>query len=395
MEQVIRSLPQAFRIIKEMELIPDGESEYRSTARETLRGILEDRMHDRIDRHLEAMALRDEEDRRNGFFSRHLLTELGDVSLCVPRTRTMSGVGVIRAYSRRAVQVDRMILSCFVLGLSTRKVSHALMPVLGEAVSATTVSRVSRILDVSVAAFHRRPIRRRYRFLFLDGVVLKRKTGIGSVKRVVLVALGMTEDGKKEVIDFTVAHGESQAAWDAFLSDLYRRGLRAEGLEMIITDGGKGLLAALPFVYPGIPTQRCWAHKTRNVMNMVRKADREAVKKDLAAISNAKGLRQAQNALKRFARRWTILYPKALASLKECEEELLTFFKIQDPNLWKKIRTTNLIERRFRELRRRTRPMGVFSDKTSMERILYAVFAHENFKNKTGGPFLLSLTQNS
>lgn len=395
MEQVIRSLPQAYRIIKEMELIPDGESEYRSTARESLRRILEDRMHDRIDRHLEGMALRDEEDRRNGFFSRHLLTELGDVSLCVPRTRRMSGVGVIRAYSRRAVQVDQMILSCFVLGLSTRKVSHALMPVLGEAVSATTVSRVSRILDVSVAAFHRRPIRRRYRFLFLDGVVLKRKTGIGSVKRVVLVALGMTEDGKKEVIDFTVAHGESQAAWDAFLSDLYRRGLRTEGLEMIITDGGKGLLAALPFVYPGTPTQRCWAHKTRNIMNMVRKADREAVKKDLARISNAKGLRQAQNALKRFAHKWTILYPKALASLKECEEELLTFFKIQDPNIWKKIRTTNLIERRFRELRRRTRPMGVFSDKTSMERILYAVFVHENFKNKTGGPFLLSLTQNS
>ena len=395
MEQVIWSLPQAYRIIKEMNLYSDGETEYRSTARDSLRRILEDRMHDRIDCHLEGMALRDEEDRRNGYFSRHLLTELGDVSLCIPRTRTMSGVGVICAYRRRAVQVDRMILSCFVLGLSTRKVSHALLPVLGESVSATTVSRVSRILDASVAAFHRRPIRRAYRFLFLDGVVLKRKTGIGSVKRVVLVALGMTEDGKKEVIDFTIAHGESQAAWDVFLSDLYRRGLGTKGLELIVTDGGKGLLAALPFVYPGIPTQRCWAHKTRNIINSVRKADREAIKKNLAAISNAQGLRQAQAALKRFAHRWRLLYPKALASLKECEEELLTFFKIQDPKLWKKIRTTNLIERRFRELRRRTRPMGVFSDKTSMERILYALFAHENFKNKTGGPFLLSLTQNS
>ncbi|MCL5807457.1 MAG: IS256 family transposase [Deltaproteobacteria bacterium] len=348
-------------------------------------------MRDRIDRHLEGMAERDEEDRRNGFFSRHLLTELGDVS----RTRTLSGVGVIRAYSRRAVQVDRMILSCFVLGLSTRKVSHALIPVLGEAVSATTVSRVSRILDASVAAFHRRPIRRTYRFLFLDGVVLKRKTGIGSVKRVVLVALGMTKDGKKEVIDFTIAHGESQAAWDAFLSDLYRRGLRAEGLELIVTDGGKGLLAALPFVYPGIPSQRCWAHKTRNVLNHVRKADHEAVKKDLTAISHAKGVQKAQAALKDFAHTWGILYPKALASLKDSEEELLAFFTIKDPKLWKKIRTTNLIERRFRELRRRTRPMGVFSDRTSMDRILYAIFAHENFKNKTGGPFLLSLTQNS
>lgn len=395
MEQVVRSLPQAFRIIKEMGLYGDEESDYRSMARESLSKILEDRMRDRIDKHLEGMALRDELDRRNGYFSRHLLTELGDITLQVPRTRTTSGVGMIQAYSRRAVQVDRMILSCFVLGLSTRKVSHSLMPVLGEAVSATTVSRVSRILDVAVSAFHRRPIRRLYRFVFLDGVVLKRKTGAGSVKRVVLVALGMTQDGKKEVIDFAIAQGESQAAWDAFLSDLYKRGLRAEGLELIVTDGGKGLLAALPFVYPGIPIQRCWAHKTRNVLNCIRKRDQEAAKKDLAAISNATGVRQARTALKRFADKWEDLYPMALNSLRECEEELLAFFRIKDTALWKKIRTTNLIERRFRELRRRTRPMGVFSDRTSMERILYAIFAHENFKNKSGGPFLLPLTQNS
>lgn len=394
MEQVVRSLPQAFRIIKEMGLYGNEESDYRSLARESLSRILEERMKDRIDCHLEEMASRDESDRRNGHFSRHLLTELGDIDLEVPRTRTTSAVGVIRAYSRRAVQVDRMILSCFVLGLSTRKVSHSLMPVLGEAVSATTVSRVSRILDMSVSAFHRRPIRRSYRFLFLDGVVLKRKTGIGSVKRVVLVALGMTTEGK-EVIDFTIAHGESQAAWDAFLSDLYKRGLRADGLELIVTDGGKGLLAALPFIYPGIPIQRCWAHKTRNVLNYIRKRDQEAAKKDLVAISNATGIRQARTALKRFADKWEDCYPRALASLRECEEELLAFFRIKDSALWKKIRTTNLIERRFRELRRRTRPMGVFSDRTSMERILYAIFAHENFKNKSGGPFLLALTQNS
>lgn len=395
MEQVVRSLPQAFRIIKEMNLFEDDELEYRSSARESLREILEDRMRDRIDRHLEGIAQRDDEDRRNGYFSRHLLTELGDIGLCIPRTRTMSGVGVIRAYSRRAVQVDRMILSCFVLGLSTRKVSHALMPILGESLSATTVSRVSRILDASVAAFHRRPIRRTYRFLFLDGVVLKRRTGIGSVKRVVLVALGMTQDGKKEVIDFAIVQGESQAAWDAFLSDLYRRGLHAEELELIVTDGGKGLLAALPFVYPGIPTQRCWAHKTRNVLNHVRKADHEAVKKDLNAISHAEGIQKARTALKNFANTWGCIYPKALASLKDSVEELLAFFNIKKPELWPKIRTTNLIERRFVELRRRTRPMGVFSDKTSMDRILYAIFAHENFKNKTGYPLLLSLTQNS
>ena len=136
-------------------------------------------------------------------------------------------------------------------------------------------------------------------------------------------------------------------------------------------------------------------HKTRNVLNCIGKRDQEAAKKDLAAISNATGMRQARAAMRRFADKWEDLYPRAWASLRECEEELLAFFKIKDTALWKKIRTTNLIERRFVELRRRTRPMGVFSDRTSMERILYAIFAHENFKNKSGGPFLLARTQNS
>ena len=127
-------------------------------------------------------------------------------------------------------------------------------------------------------------------------------------------------------------------------------------MELIVTDGGKGLLAALPFVYPGIPVQRCWAHKTRNVLNHIRKADQKTAKKDLAAVSNAEGIKQARTALKRFACTWKATYPKALASLRECEEELLAFFQIKDRNLWKKIRTTNLIEKRFRELGRRTRP---------------------------------------
>jgi putative transposase len=109
------------------------------------------------------------------------------------------GIGLtVQAYGRRVGEVDRMILACFVLGVSTRKVAQALLPVLGESVSATTVSRVAKTLDGAVEAFHRRPISRRYRFLVLDGVVLKRRTGAGSVKRVVLVALGITAEGRKE-----------------------------------------------------------------------------------------------------------------------------------------------------------------------------------------------------
>lgn len=392
---VITSLPQAYEVIKEMNLDSDHtDSDYRSAGRQSLEVILEERMQERISYYLEEMARAGEADRRNGSFSRHLVTELGDIELHVPRTRRFSPVRIVRAYARRAPHIDRMILACFVLGISTRKVATALLPVLGEPVSATTVSRVARGLDTAVAAFHRRPITRAYRFLIFDGVVLKRKTGAGSVKRVILVALGITSEMKKEVIDFSIAPGESREAWEAFLTDLYKRGLTEDGVEMIVTDGGKGLLAAVPMIYPKIPLQRCWAHKSRNVLNYVRKADREAVKADLHAIQYASGIRKAQVAIGAFSRSWKQSYPKAVACLLADEEQLLSFFQCKEVPLWPQIRTTNAIERRFREVRRRTRPMGVFSDKTSMERILYAVFSYENLRQGVATPFLV-VTQNS
>ena len=137
---------------------------------------------------------------------------------------------------------------------------------------------------------------------------------------------------KKEVIDFYIAQGESQNAGEEFLHDLYQRGLTHKP-ELIITDGGKGLLAALCLVYPRVPIQRCWANKTRNVLNDVRKADHETVKTDLHKISYAPGIGKAQKALTYFCERWRSTYPKAVACLLADEEQLLTFFQIKDPAL--------------------------------------------------------------
>jgi transposase-like protein len=233
------------------------------------------------------VAERGEADRRNGSYRRRILSELGDIELSVPRTRTYSPVGVVRAYARRTSEVDRMILVCFVLGLSTRKVGEALLPVLGRPVSASAVSQVAKSLDAVVAAFHRGPLTNRHKVLMLDRVVLSRKTGAGAVKRPVLVALVVLPDGRKEVIDFRLAKSESAAEWQLFLDDLYRRGLTGEGLDMVCVDGGQGLLAALPNVYPRLPVQRCWAHKIRNVLGKVRVADQAAVKCALHKIMNA------------------------------------------------------------------------------------------------------------
>ena len=387
----IKSLATAMRMMKSMEAqgIEWGD-DYRRAAGDALKGILAGRMAAAIDRHLDEMAARGEADRRNGCYARHLLTELGDIELCVPRTRRYSSLGVVRAYARRAGHIDRMILACFVLGLSTRKVATALLPVLGRRISAATVSQVAKTLDAAVGAFHRRPLKDQYPVLMLDGVVLARKTGAGAIRRPVLVALGLRPDGKKEIIDWRLATAESAAQWEQFLTDLYRRGLTGHRLEMICVDGGSGLLAALPIVYPDIAVQRCWAHKIRNVLNKARKADQPRLKADLHAIMNANTLPQARSAARRFANRWQASLPEAVTRLQSDLDDLLACWRYKSLNQRKRVRTTNAIERRFREVRRRTRPMGVFQDKTSMDRILFAVFTHENANQ--GVPTLFSLT---
>ena len=178
----IQSLPVAFEMMKAMQADGLGWGEdCRPLARQAIAGIIEDSLAASIDAHLLRVAERGEADRRNGTYRRRILTELGDIELSVPRTRTWSPVAVVRSYARRTAEVDRMILACFVLGLSTRKVGEALLPILGRKVSPSAVSQVAKSLDAVVAAFHRRSLQNRYKVLMLDGVVLSRKTGAGAV----------------------------------------------------------------------------------------------------------------------------------------------------------------------------------------------------------------------
>jgi transposase-like protein len=201
------------------------------------------------------------------------------------------------------------------------------------------------------------------------------------------------------MIDFLLATSESQNAWEGFLRDLYGRGLEGRGCEMITTDGGNGLRNALEVVYPRIPRQHCWAHKMRNVLDKVKKVDQEKVKKDLHRIYHAKNRQVATQAYWSFCQKYRKVYPGAVKSLESEIDDLLSFYQVKlsgkerqglnaqeiqkaQMALWRKIRTTNLIERAFREVKRRTRPMGVFGNRSSMERILYAVFFHYNSKGQ-------------
>jgi len=391
---VIKNLPQAMKMVKEMNIGNEEEwsEEYRQIGRNAIGDFLQDRMKESVADYLcrlpEGIS-----DRRNGSYQRHVLTEIGDILLSVPRTRTYNPINIIEAYGRRSREVDRLVLACFLLGLSTRKAGEALVAILGEKISPTTVSRVAKTLDNAVFAFHSRRLSNIYRALILDGIVLSRKTGMGSIKRPVLVALGIRHDGKKEIIDFRLSVSESAAEWDTFLGDLFKRGLTGDGLEVISVDGGKGLLSVLRDHYASIPIQRCWAHKVRNILVKVKKKDQKAVKEGLRKIYGASNIIDARRKAGTWKKKWEQKYPAAIKCLFADIEDLLTCFMLTDSAFRKTIRTTNHIERRFKEVRRRTRPMGVFSDKTSMDRILYAVFMYENKAEKAYPIFML--TQNN
>ena len=387
----IESLPEAMQVLKEMQAGGvDLFGGYRPLARRALAEIIEAQMRLAVDRYLDGLGDDAPRDRRNGSYQRHLLTALGDIELAVPRTRRYCPTEVLRAYARREAEIDRLIAAGFVLGLSTRKIGEVLLPLLGRPVSPATVSRVAKSLDDAVLAFHARALGGRYRALILDGVVLSRKTGAGALKRPVLVALGLRHDNRREIIDYQLAASESERDWERFLGSLERRGLREDRFEIVCVDGGRGLLAALPTVYPGKPVQRCWAHKIRNVLDKLRKADRDAARDGLRNIMNARTEPAARSAARDFADRWQKDYPKAVKCLREDMDQLVTCWRYKTLETRKQIRTTNAIERRFREVRRRTRPMGVFQDITSMDRILFAIFTHENKSQGTGAPFSLT-----
>ena len=317
-------------------------------------------------------------DYRNGYYRRDLGTRVGLLRrLRVPRTRRGCRSQLLPRYQRRQESVNGLVREAFLRGVSTRQVGEVLEPVLGESYSPQTVSRIARGLDQAVRAFHQRRLRDAYVYIFLDGVVLKVRDARGKVRRRwVLVAYGITAEGRRELIAYQLARGESEASWTAFLQGLFLRGLEGQRLRLVITDGSSGLRAALALVWPQVPLQRCWAHKLRNIADKVPKKEGSCVR-EAAAMYQAPSRREAQRRFRRWAGKWRSARPRAVASVERDLEELLAFYDFP-PAHWQKIRTTNIIERAFREVRRRTRPMSSFTNPASCDRIVFGVVSHLN-----------------
>jgi putative transposase len=322
-------------------------------------------------------------DYRNGFYQREYVTPLGVLRFRVSRTRLRSflprGIGALQ---RRSPEVNEMIRQAFLRGISTRGVGRVVSLLTEESVSAQTVSRLTRVLDKQVEKFHHAPLGDDWCYLILDGVWLKVRRAFGPQRVLLLVAYGIRIDGTRQLLAFVRARSESQAGWEGLLNDLYRRGLRGQRLQLVITDGCPGLAAAIPAVYPRAQHQRCWVHKMRNLLEKVRRADYDQVKRDAQSIYLAKNRAAARRAFQRFQFRWRAAYSQMVNRLERDLPELLTFFEFPR-HLWQKLRTTNAIERCFVEVRRRTRPMVVFINVASVDRIIYAIFSRCNEDWKT------------
>ena len=317
----------------------------------------------------------------NGFYTRSWTTNLGTIEeLHVPRTRRISITQqVLQPFAANQSAVTEALKGLFLAGVSTRRVGEVVKPFLGHTVSASFVSDLTKTLDPHVRAFHERPLEDRYLYLFFDGIVLKGKEALGAKKRVILVAYGIHTDGHKELIDFLIHRSESEDAWKSLLDNLYRRGLLGLHTQLIITDGSKGLHAALDTVYPRIPRQRCWVHKLRNVANKLRRNIQTECLAQAKGIYLAGSKRQAVKRFHRWAARWRRKAPKAVTCLETDLEQLLSFFDCPREH-HSKIRTTNAIERIFREVRRRTRPISCFTNDASIDRILYGLFHYFNHR---------------
>jgi putative transposase len=275
-----------------------------------------------------------------------------------------------------------LIREAFLRGLSTRQVGRVVSTLTGEVVSAQTVSRLIRDLDEAVAEFHRAPLADEWAYLFLDGVSLRVRRPAGRKRVQMLVAYGVQRDGTRQLLAFLRSQGESQSAWEGLLGDLYRRGLHGENLQLILTDGCAGLAAAIQTIYPRVLHQRCWVHKMRNILEHVRKRDYDEVKRGAQAIYRAENRRQAEAAFRAFRHRWLREYGPMVRRLERDLPELLSFFSFPR-HLWKKLRTTNVIERCFVEVRRRTRPMVCFVNVKSVDRIIYSIFQRFTLEWKT------------
>jgi transposase-like protein len=319
---------------------------------------------------------------RNGYYKRSLHTKYGHIEeLEVPRDRNgQFQTHVFEPYQRRDGWLEEAVIQMYKSGMGTRDVARFIESMFGGQYSPTTVSNITATVLEDIKNWQLRPLKKRYSVIYLDGlyVKLKRSTVSGEV---VYFAMGIDEDGYRQILGFYVGGQESSNGWREVLKDLYNRG--ATEVLLGVFDGLSGLEEAFRETYPKADVQHCVVHKVRATFPKVRVQHRADFITDLKTIYNAKDYDLALTAFDTVNAKWGKLYPKEMQSWKEQLPTLLAFHKY--PALIKEaIYTSNPIERMNKEIRKRLKPMNSLTNMDAAEKIVYleVIDYNERFENR-------------
>ncbi|MEL6802132.1 MAG: IS256 family transposase [Pseudomonadota bacterium] len=314
-------------------------------------------------------------DTRAGSYERSLDTKAGSVKLKVPKLRRQTfETAIIERYQRRESSVEEALIEMYLAGVSVRRVEDITEALWGTRVSPGTVSNLNKKIYAKIDEWRHRRIEGDHPYVFLDGIVMKR-TWAGEMRNVsLLVAIGVTADGYREILGIVEGPKEDKSGWSSFLRHLADRGL--SGVQLIVSDACRGLVESAAEHFPDAQWQRCVVHFYRNVFSVVPAGKVRSIAKMLKAIHAQESREAATEKMAAvIAELRAMRLGKAADLLEEHGQETLTYYGYPDSH-WLKLRTNNPLERIMREIRRRTRAVGAFPDGQSCLNLAAARLRH-------------------
>lgn len=346
--------------------------------RESVEKTLNELLDQEADRLTNARRYERSEDRvdtRAGSYNRKLLTKAGEVTLKVPKLRTLTfETAIIQRYQKREISVEEALVEMYLAGVSVRRVEDITEALWGSRVSAGTVSELNKKVYVRIEEWRQRPLQVKYPYVYLDGIYLKRNWGGEYENVAVLVAMAVNQDGYREVIGAAEGMKEDKESWLSFLKSLKER--RLSGTQLFIGDKCLGLLEAVHEVFPEARFQRCTVHFYRNVFSVTPRSRIKLVAAMLKAIyaqeDKASALEKAKAVVEKLRE---MKLKEAADKVEKGVLETLTYMHFPREH-WTKIHSNNAIERLNREIRRRTRVVGTFPDGHSALMLVCARLRH-------------------
>ncbi len=348
----------------------DLNSAFREMYKDVIQVMLENEMNNHLGYDKGSKIVKETDNRRNGYSDKKVRSSFGELLLSVPRDRADEFEPVVvEKHSRElSSDIENKIISMYSKGMSTRDISDHIKDIYGMEVSAEMVSRITETILEQAKEWQARPLETVYPFLFLDAVHYSVRTNGKVIKRAAYVVLGITLEGKKEVIGIYVGENETSKFWLMVLSDMKTRGVKDVLISSI--DGLPGFSEAIRAVFPKTEVQRCIVHQIRNTLNGVPWKDKKAFASDLKSIYTSPTEESGYKALELVEEKWGSKYGYTLRSWKENWSELSTFFKYT-PEIRKIMYTTNSVESLHMQLRKVSKTKTVFPTDDSLLKILY------------------------